>query len=54
MKNLQLPNQDIITLDEFKQEKLVPKSTPIGMDTKFTRSGSGLYLPVHLKKDKPL
>jgi len=47
MKNLQLPTQDIITLDELKQEQMVP-------DTKFTRSGSGLYLPVRLTKDKSL
>ena len=52
MKNLLLPNQDIITLDEFKQDQLVPEST--GLNAKFTRSGSGLYLPVSLTKEKPL
>jgi len=54
MNKIILPNQDIITLDEFKQEQMVSKSTAIGLDTKFTRSGSGLYLPVNLTKDKPL
>lgn len=52
MNNLLIPKQDIITPDEFKQDQLVPNST--GLDTKFTRSGSGLYLPVYLTKDKPL
>ncbi len=52
MNNLLIPKQDIITPDEFKQDQLVPES--MGLDTKFTRSVSGLYLPVHLTREKPL
>lgn len=52
MNNIILPNQDIITPDEFKQEHANPVTT--GLNTKFTRSGSGLYVPVNLTKEKPL
>lgn len=53
MKNLQLPKIDIITLDDFNQKQDDPVSQNTGQAT-FTRSESGLYVPVRLTKDKPL
>ena len=54
MNHLELPKQDIITLDDFNQEQDDPVSQKKGLNAKFTRSESGLYVPVSLTKDKPL
>ena len=54
MNNLELPKQDIITLDDFNQEQADPVSPNKGLNAKFTRSSSGLCVPVSLTKDKPL
>ena len=54
MNNLLLPKLDIITLDDFDQEQDDPVSQNKGLNAKFTRSASGLYVPVSLTKDKPL
>jgi len=54
MNNLQLPKQDIITLDDFNQKQNDPVSQNRGQKALFTRSASGLYVPVSLTKDKPL
>lgn len=54
MKNLQLPKIDIIKLDEFNQKQGDPVPQNEGLNAKFTRSESGLYVPVSLAKVKPL
>ena len=54
MNNLELPKLDIITLDDFNQKQDDPVSQNRGQKAFFTRSASGLYVPVSLTKDKPL
>ena len=54
MTHLQIPKLDIISPDDFTQEQAEPDPLHIGQNATFTRSKSGLYLPVSLTKAKPM